>query len=386
MRHDASQLKHSNLQNNMIALIALILTFAGAILAEIMMVGYKKFSRKPGRAFGYSMVGFLLCLSIGFFFGFVLDGFIFIIRGFNTTFTQEILCTIAGGVVGSLFFIGTLGLWFSSVDEQKVVAVQDPFGSFFPYHPGIVGTAPWLIRKPGWEIKTTSEIKMNVVVNLECSNGVILQNATIQVVCRVDENDPMRYLDLDDDIEEREKAATEAVSLEVRRVANNWSIRYTDDQLMANAGPIKTAIINHMRDENGCGGILRGMSLHFDRIAMGDFDRDPESAEAARLRSLTEKQLQSAQMLRDGLNVPGDVALNATLAIGNQNTTREVWSIEGLSQISPDVAKAVGSGMAMMAQGRGRGGRGGNNQGNRNRGNRRGGRGRGGRGGNNQPS
>lgn len=371
----------------MIALIALMMTFAGAILAEVAMVIYKKINRKPGRALGYSMVGLMLCLSVGLFFGFVIDGFIFIVHGFQTSNTQEIACAILGLVVGFLFFIGTLGLWFANTDEQTIVAAKDPFGPFFPYHPGsIVGTVPWLIRKPNWEAKTTAEVISDVVVNLETKFGTVLPNATIQVVYRIDKEDPMNYFDLDDNPDQREKSAKVAIDLETRRIANNKSILYTDDELLANAQPIKTAIIQHMKDENGCGGMMRGMSLVFDRVTMSDFDRDVESAEAARSVAIAKRSNQVIKEFRRDLDISDELAVNRAMSIMGQDSQIKILALEGLDKLDPESARAFGLGFGAATRVGGRGGRGGNSQGNRNRGNRRGGRGRGGRGGNNQPS
>jgi len=235
----------------------------------------------------------------------------------------------------------TAHYWFGTQDSLTIEAFQDPFlGGFASWKPGMVGRAPWLTRKEGWIMKTTAEVEVNANdIQLECKNGVIL-SGNIQAICGVNEDDPMRFLSLDDDPSQREVKASVALRQEVGRIANETSMLWDDETLLKNGEIIKEAVRKHLCTDSGCKKLLRRMGLVFDRVTLSGLDRDKESAEAARSRHIGKTVRDIARDLKDKFpKFSDEEAINRAMAIADQGTDVQVLSIEGLSD--PRTAGAV---------------------------------------------
>lgn len=358
-------------------MISLIVAFvlALSLIPLGIFIAARNRSPRPSKGWRYIPAGVILCLIGGQLIGALLNGFIGIIADSLTNPLLGVGMSAFGIILGIGLFLWTIGSWVSSIDAQQIHGFQDPIlGGFFAImSKGLVGTAPWLKKKEGWIIKTTAEIEINIKLKLETSDGVIL-TADMQAICGVNPRLPMTFLGLDDESEERNSKAEKALSQEADRVANEESILYTDKELMGHASIIRKAVEDHFRGE--CTPLLRSMGLVFDRVTMSGFDRDDESAEAMRQKMLAKTQRKTVKQLMKIPGIRGDMALNAALAMSNQNTTRTVWSLEGLADLDPAVAQAIAQVLAQT-----QGGNRQQNQSNQGRGQNQGGRGRrGGRG------
>jgi hypothetical protein len=358
----------------MISIALFIFGVIGVISAALIVAGINRGNIRHDRCIRYVFLGFFLCLALT-----GLVGIIFYIPGLLVFggIGFEIIHGILTGVFVVIFTLLGMPRFVSTQDEQIIQRVQDPIlKGFFPRSPGLVGKAPWLTIKPGWLIQTTQEIEVNISgIELECINGVIL-DTSIQVVCRVNMKDPMGFLEIDEDPVKREEKARRAISNEVRRTANERSITMTDSQVLKDGSPIRDDIKFHLQNDPSCYAILRSMSLIVSQVTVGDFDRDTESAEAARSLHIGTQINELAEVYYgDGTRMSWDACYNRALAVFNQNLDIKVWSLEGLDRLDPETAKAFGAGVGMAGRGgtgspgnrprRGKRGQGGkNNQGN----------------------